>query len=114
MKGRITLAAALAVASAGLGTGPMMTPSAPAIPAAHAVEDPTVHRVEGQVVDVRPEGNGAAELKLNDGTRLTLLAPEQPTGERVVPGTRVEAQYRETAGENIVIQLRVMPETQAP
>jgi hypothetical protein len=112
MKGRITVAAALAVTSLGLGTG-LAIKGAPAVPAAQAAEDTTVRQVEGRVLEVRREG-GAAELRLDDGTRLTLLAPEERTADRVLPGTRVEAEYRESAGDNIVIHLRAVPETQAP
>ena len=112
MKRHVTLAAALAVATAELGTGLSM--STAAVPAARAAEDQDVRNVEGRVVDVRPEGNGGAELRLEDGTRLTFLASEPPAVERPTPGARVEAQYRKAAGDNVVIHLRVMPDTQAP
>ena len=54
-------------------------------------------------------------MRLADGTRLRVSADAVRGADPVRLGVVIQAQYRESDdGEKVVIQLRVMPEIQAP
>lgn len=69
---------------------------------------------EGRVSEVTRRDDGSTLVRLADGTRLTVPADAVGGAEPVRQGTEIQAQYRESGGEKVVIRLRVMPEIQAP
>lgn len=71
-------------------------------------------QAEGRVSEVRRGDDGTTVVWLADGTRLTVLGDAQNGPEPVRQGAEIQAQYRESGGDKVVIRLRVVPDIQAP
>lgn len=68
---------------------------------------------KGRVSEVVRGEDGSTFVRLDDGTRLIVLADAVGGADPVRQGADIQAQYREsTGGEKVVIRLRVMPEVQ--
>lgn len=74
---------------------------------------PTGH-IEGRVADIEPTGDSTRMLRLEDGTRLIVLASANGPEVEPRPGDIVKASYLELDGEKLVTSLRAEVEFQAP
>lgn len=114
--GRAALLAALGAVAA-----PFWLGLAPAQGASSILEPGSAERrlngtgqAEGRVSEVRRGDDGTTVVWLADGTRLTVLGDAQNGPEPVRQGAEIQAQYRESGGDKVVIHLRVVPDVQAP
>lgn len=117
---RITGRAAL-LAALGIVTAPFWLGLAPAQGASAGPEVVAAERrlnaggeAVGRVSEVTRSSDGTTLVWLADGTRLTVPAEAMRGGEPVRQGAEIQAQYRESGGDKVVIRLHVMPEIQAP
>jgi hypothetical protein len=114
--GRAALLAALGMATAQVWLGLAPAQAASTSPAAVVAEQrlDAGGEAEGRVSEVTRDTDGTTVVWLADGTRLTVPAEAMRGAEPVRRGAEIQAQYRETGGDKVVIRLHVMPEIQAP
>ena len=114
--GALAATASLALAAnsfAQITSADVIVPSGPTEQFIVPTELPTGH-IEGRVADIAPTGDSSTMIRLEDGTRLIVLAsaygPEVPPR----PGDIVKASYLELEGEKVVTTLQAEVDFQAP